>query len=497
MKQLIKLAIAALAFPGVGFVRPTAHAQTCVPPPPGLVAWYPGDGNANDIQGGNNGTLQNGATFAPGEVGQAFSLDGVEDSVLVTQTPATDSEITMDAWINPASLSGRPIGPVVFEKGAQVNNRVGLQISSDGQLCGYVNSDTFNVCSAINTIPTGTFTHVALVVSNSAGAMRLYANGALVAKTSGTDTLHAGTAALVIGDSETSGIFDNFGGIIDEVEVFNRALDASEIQAIVNAGSAGKCKPSNLLNISTRLNVQTGDNVLIGGFIITGTNPKKVIVRGIGPSLGLQGVLADPTLELHEPDGTVVTNDNWRDTQEQEIIDTTIPPTNDLESAIVATLDPGAYTIILAGKNDGSGVGLVEAYDLDQAADSKLANISTRGFVETNDNVMIGGFIIGGGGGGARTIVGRAIGPSLTDTGVASALQDPTLELHDSNGALIASNDNWRTDQEAEIIATTIPPTNDLESAIVRDLTPGAYTAIVSGVNSTTGVALVEVYALY
>jgi hypothetical protein len=265
----------------------------------------------------------------------------------------------------------------------------------------------------------------------------------------------------------------------------------------------GAAPASQLLNISTRLNVQTGDNVLIGGFIITGTAPKKVILRAIGPSLAnanppVAGALADPILELHEPDGTVITNDNWKTTQEAEIIASTIPPTNDLESAIVATLNPGAYTAVVSGKNGGIGVGLVEAYDLDQAAPSQLANISTRGFVETGDNVMIGGFIVGGNGEGNTSVIVRAIGPSLANANppVPGSLSDPTLELHDGNGTTIASNDNWRDTQEAEIEATGIPPTDNRESAIVMTLAPGAYTAIVSGKNNTTGVALVEAYNL-
>ena len=256
---------------------------------------------------------------------------------------------------------------------------------------------------------------------------------------------------------------------------------------------------SNLLNISTRLNVLTGDNALIGGFIIIGDDPKKVIVRAIGPSLplgGSTGVLADPVLELHEPDGSVVTNDNWRETQEQEIIDSTIPPDNELESAIVATLEPGAYTAIVRGKNGGSGVALVEAYDLDQGAASRSANISTRGFVETADNVMIGGFIVGGGGGGDVTVLLRAIGPSLTALGVPGALQDPTLELRDGSGALLASNDDWKDTQQTEIEATGVPPTDDRESAILSTLPPGAFTAIVRGTLDTTGVGLVEIYHL-
>ena len=249
---------------------------------------------------------------------------------------------------------------------------------------------------------------------------------------------------------------------------------------------------STLANISTRLRVETGDNVLIGGFIITGNQPKRVIVRAIGPSLPVPGALADPFLELHGS-GTfaTITNDNWRTTQEAEIIATTVPPSNDSESAIVATLAPAAYTAIVRGVNNGTGIGLVEAFDLERMVDSKLANISTRGLVQTGDNVLIGGFIILGQ--DPLRVIVRAIGPSLP---VPGALLDPTLELRDPNGALIVANDNWRSDQQAEIIATTIPPTNDLESAIVRNLTPGNYTAIVRGTNNTTGVALVEAYAL-
>ena len=204
--------------------------------------------------------------------------------------------------------------------------------------------------------------------------------------------------------------------------------------------------------------------------------------------------LADPTIELHEPGNIVVTNDNWRDTQEQEIIDTTIPPTNDLESAIIATLDPNAaYTAIVRGKNDGTGVGLVEVYDLDQAADSELANISTRGFVDIDENVMIGGFIVGSG--VSTTVVVRAIGPSLGAVGVANPLLNPTLELHGTDGMQIAFDDDWKDTQQAEIEAAGLAPTDDRESAIEAVLTP-AYTAIVRGKDNTAGVGLMEVYNL-
>jgi hypothetical protein len=251
-----------------------------------------------------------------------------------------------------------------------------------------------------------------------------------------------------------------------------------------------------LANISTRLPVQTGDNVLIGGFILTGTQPKRVIVRAIGPSLPLAGALADPVLELHGPKGfTTITNDNWRSDQEAEIIATTIQPSNDLESAIVATLpaNGSAYTAIVKGANDGTGIGLVEAYDLDRLADSKLANISTRGLVQTDDNVLIAGTIVLGR--PSQRVLIRGIGPSLS---VPGKLADPTLELRDGNGALTESNDNWRSDQETEIIETGIPPTDDLEAAIIARLqgNGASYTAILRGKDGTTGVAVVEVYAI-
>jgi uncharacterized repeat protein (TIGR03803 family) len=260
--------------------------------------------------------------------------------------------------------------------------------------------------------------------------------------------------------------------------------------------------PRNLLNISTRLQVLTNDKVLIAGFIITGTDPKKIIIRGIGPSLaGVGGVLQNPTLELHQGSATLAMNDDWKDRQ-AEVEATTIPPTNDFESAIVTTLNPGAYTAVLAGKNNGTGVGVVEVYDLAPAANSKLANISTRGFVDSGANVMIGGLIVDGGtGGGTARVILRAIGPSLAATGIQGLLQDPSLELHDASGAIIASNDNWKTrsdgsSQQGEIEATSIPPSNDAESALVQNLAPGNYTAIVRGTANTSGIAVVEAYTL-
>ncbi|MEO5722671.1 MAG: dockerin type I domain-containing protein [Chthoniobacterales bacterium] len=257
--------------------------------------------------------------------------------------------------------------------------------------------------------------------------------------------------------------------------------------------------PAVLANISTRLRVETGDNVLIGGFIVTGTQPKKVIVRALGPSLNVQGMpiagrLQDTTVELVGPGGSIAMNDNWRTGgQEAEIIASTVPPPSDLESAVVATLPAFGtpYTVIVRGVGGSSGVGQVEVFDLDQNIDAQLANISTRGRVQTGDDVMIGGFILVGS--VPRTVIVRALGPSLPVTG---ALADPTLDLVDQNGMVLAANDNWRSSQEAEIIATTVPPTNDLESAIVATLAGAPYAAVVRGKNGATGVGAVEVFAL-
>lgn len=251
-------------------------------------------------------------------------------------------------------------------------------------------------------------------------------------------------------------------------------------------------QPVTLANISSRAVVQTGDNVLIGGFIVTGSQLKRVIFRAIGPSLSLPGKLSDPVLELYSGNQLITSNDDWGSAPNpQEITATGVAPTNVKESAILTSLAPGSYTAIVRGAGGATGIGVVEAYDLDRTVGSRLANISTRAAVQTGDNVLIGGFIVQGP--DSLPVIVRGIGPSLN---VPNPMLDPKLELHDVNGATVAANDNWRSAQEAAIIATTIPPTNDAESAIVMTLPPGNYTAILSGVNNTTGVAVVEVYGL-
>jgi hypothetical protein len=250
------------------------------------------------------------------------------------------------------------------------------------------------------------------------------------------------------------------------------------------------------------MRVQTGNNVGIGGFIITGTAPKHVLLRAIGPSItGLAGVLADPVLELHGPAGfATVTNNNWQDdpVQAAAILATGLAPTNNLEAAIDAVLAPGAYTGIVKGNGNTTGIGLVEVYDLSQAVLSKLANISTRALVGTGNDIVIAGFILGNPpqAGGSTRLVLRGIGGSLTLFGIPNALANPTLELRDGNAALLTSNDNWQDDpaQAAELTAAGLAPTNASESGIAITLGPGQYTALLAGQGNTTGVGVIEVF---
>ena len=240
---------------------------------------------------------------------------------------------------------------------------------------------------------------------------------------------------------------------------------------------------------------------MIGGVIIDGGGPKKVVVRAIGPSLAAAGVSAalnDPVLQLYNASGEVIAeNDDWSESADrQAITDANLAPTHSRESAISASLPAGNYTAVVRGAGDTSGVGLVEVYDLAPSA-GRLANIATRAQVQTGDRVLIGGFIIGGDA-PARILV-RGIGPSLRQgiPPVIGALADPVLDLRDSDGNLMATNDNWQQSaQRQQIEASGIAPTDPAESAIVATLVPANYTAVVRGAKDSTGVALVEVYKL-
>jgi hypothetical protein len=263
--------------------------------------------------------------------------------------------------------------------------------------------------------------------------------------------------------------------------------------------------PAQSLNISTRLRVQTGDNVGIGGFIIRGNASKAVVLRGLGPSLTnfgipLANVLLDPVLELHGPNGALITsNDNWKESpQRAQIQGTVFQPSDDRESVILATLPPAAYTVVLKGVGQTAGIGLIEVYDNNKAVDSDLANISTRGFVLTGDNVMIGGFTLGGNNNPTRIAV-RALGPSLAAFGLSNVMADPTLELHNANGTIMVSNDDWQSDpvSAAQLTANGLALPNPKESGIFTSLAPpGQFTAIVAGKSGGIGIALVEIYNL-
>ena len=259
---------------------------------------------------------------------------------------------------------------------------------------------------------------------------------------------------------------------------------------------------SQTVNLSTRMQVLTADKVGIGGFIITGTVPKRVLVRALGPSLaqfGLSAFLPDPTITLNGPAGfTPVVNDNWRSTQEHEILATGLAPGNDLESAIIATLAPGSYTAVLSGTNGATGSSILELYDLDFAADAKLGNISTRAFVGTGDNILIAGVTVGNAT-GVDNIIVRGLGPSLNASSVGTPLNDPALEVRNANGATLAANDNWSTDASRDdVVAAGLSPIFFQESAVALAVGPGAYTALLSASRNSfqnSGVAIVEVYS--
>lgn len=248
------------------------------------------------------------------------------------------------------------------------------------------------------------------------------------------------------------------------------------------------------------MQAQVGDKTGIGGFIIQGPLHKRVMVRGIGPSLKVDGkpvpgALQDPVLELHDSSGGVITNDNWRTLQESDIEQTGIAPSDDRESAIVTSLRSGNYTAVIRGAGDTSGLALMEIYDLQTTAPSQLGNLSVRADVGTGDNVLIDGLIIRGE--TPKRVVLRAIGPDLQKSGVSGALQDPTLALHDGNGTLVTQNDDWKNAPNAdEIEAAGFAPGDDRESAILMTLSAGNYTAVVAGANGTTGIALAEAYKL-
>ncbi len=407
-----------------------------------------------------------------------FASDGLSDPLYLVFGPDGDLYVTNSPINSTIGQIRRYDGVTgafkdIFVPAGSVDRIIGIAFGPDGNV--YVSGNTNDPIFRFNGV-TGAF-------------MGAFTSGRQLNGAAGVAFGPDGDLYVANSLSEEVDRFDGATG------VFKAAISGAPLGPPIGLAFTPEAK---VLNISTRLSVQTGDNVLIAGFIITGEKPREVIVRAIGPSLGstVADALVDPILELHDSTGlSIAANDNWKEAQQAVIEATGLAPTDDLESAIVATLAPGSYTAVVRGANDSTGIGLAEVYDLNQATPSKLANISTRGFVDTGENVLIGGFIVRPGGGTDTSVIVRAIGPSLGSV-VENALADPTLELHDSSGAVVAANDNWKEAQQAEINATGLAPTDDAESAIVALLPPGPYTAVVRGKDDTAGVALVELYAL-
>jgi hypothetical protein len=404
-------------------------------------------------------------------------------------------------WVhNAPAINNALLGNSIFS-----NAGLGIDLEFDGDPnCGVDPNDTGDADTGPNNLQnfpvletvsnSGGMTTVTGRLNSAANTMyriEFFANDPLDPSGYGEGKTFVAAQSVTTNGSGNANINQSFPQLTDTQFVTSTATDpngnTSEFSAAVGQ----------LLNVSTRMKVLTGNSVLIGGFIIGGTGNKDVVVRALGPTLtqlGVPGALADPTLDLRNGAGTsIATNDNWKSTQQAEIMATGLQPPNDLEPAIRQSLPAGNYTAIVSGKNNTTGIALVEAYDVDKKINPTLTNISTRGFVDTGNNVMIGGFISGN---GVVKVIVRALGPTLTAFGVPNVLADPMLDVRDAQGTSLATNDNWKDTQQAEIQASGKAPPNDKESAVIIVRPPGNTTAIVTGKNNTTGNALVEAYIL-
>jgi hypothetical protein len=450
-----------------------------------------GSASAGTDYTASSGTL----TFGPGEASKQFSVPIAEDT-------AVEGDETVNL-----TLSNPTMGAVLGAPVAAVLTIV------DNDTGGGPGSLQFSAASYSEAENAGTATITVTRTGGSSGAVGVsYATSDGSANAGSDYTAASGTLSFATGETtKTFTVFltDEPSAEPDETVILTLSnptggatlgSPASATLTILDTDRGGP--PAQLLNISTRARVQAGDKVAIGGFIVTGSTPKRVLLRGIGPSLSVNGVplagrLQDPVLHFYDGNGVLITsNDNWKDSpapERSEIQGSGLAPQNDSEAAIARTVNPGHYTGVLSGKNQSEGIGLVEVYDRDRGGESEMANISTRGSVETGDNVLIGGFIAGGRS-GATNIIVRAIGPSLTGKGVPGALQDPTVELVNENGDIIDSSDDWETSpDQAEVAARGLAPQDRRESAALETVAPGNYTAIVRG-KGGTGVGLVEVY---
>jgi hypothetical protein len=441
---------------------------------------------------GSSVTLATGAPCSAGAPCYQVTMQLNNLSLAPTTSQDPDQDLVwLTQWLVPSSTD--PLGGKNFFVYAESFNGGALQCfageNAENRIAGgvgltYPGTTALPAANCKSSLgPNGTITiYVPLTVVNEAGAI----DNKLHEVTASTMTLQQ--QANSVPPASANGRF--IGG------VFFNPIDIA--QSYVFDPSLVTAPPGiQLVNISGRALVQTSDKIADGGFIVRGTPGKRVLLRGIGPSLAVPGALQDPMIELHDGTGaTVAVNDNWRATQQTDIQQTGIPPSDDRESAIVATLAAGNYTVILRGANNSSGIGVVEIYDLEPPSGSELVNESVRADVEPNDNALIDGTIIAGV--TPKRVLFRALGPSLTSGGAAvpGRLNDPTMELRDSNGALLGTNDNWRSASNVAEIQSTLPPPDDRESAILTTLGPGNYTTIVRGAGGMTGIALNEIYRL-
>jgi hypothetical protein len=407
-----------------------------------------------DISGVTPELAQSLLVYFPGQsLGVSHNGNMVSFNPAQAQSALFRSGADLNATLGSVSLGSTYAGPVVFSPDDTTAFQMAINyLTADPSRIAVIDTRTFQISRTI-------------ILSDASGG--------------------GGSGTKMVVDGTNSYLFYYSGA------VFNTA--SLKVYDVQGAAPKGPPRPRSLLNISTRLRTQGGENVLIGGFIINGLEPKEIVLRAIGPSLPLAGKLADPVLELYNSSGGIISqNNNWN-AHRTDVLATGIPPSDEHEAVIVVNLQPGSYTAVVRGANDAGGVALVEAYDLSADSNSRLANISTRGMVESGDNVMIGGFIIGGG--EATNVAVRALGPSLGVHGVSGALSDPMLEVYNANGGLMAQDDDWRTFQQQQLIDSGLAPADDRESAMLLSLQPGAYTAIVRGKNGS-GVGLVEVYNL-
>ena len=459
----------------------------------------------NDVVEGNLiGTSANGSA-AMGNGGGGVVLDNTADHTTIGGTAAGAGNIIA----HNGSSSGKPGVAILGSTGNSIlgnpifdNGGLGIDLANDGLTLndtgdgdtGANNLQNFPVITGVNA--SGGMTSVSgrlHSTPNTTYRIEVFANDAIdgTGYGEGQALIGAGNCTTDVFGNGSFNITNPFTQIGPEQRVTATATDPNNNTSEFS-GAIGQ-----LLNASTRLPVQTGNNVLIAGFIISGNGSTDVLARGLGPTLsqfGVTGVLGDPTLDLRDSNqAQIAFNDNWKDAQQAQITATGRAPPNDLESAIVHTFTAGSYTAIVRGKNNTTGIGLVDVYDINKLVGTTLTNISTRGFVSTGQNVMIGGFISGN---GIVRVIVRAIGPTLSGFGVPNVLADPILELRDVNGTLITSNDNWKDTQQAEIQASGKAPPNDNESAIIIVRPAANTTAIVRGKNNTTGNALVDAYVL-